>query len=308
MKKVCFLLALLLLLSGCSGDPVATEQTGETTTVPILNSTAATTVPHSAGPSATIHPAYVGCEFFAPEDGVLILREDTVLEDMIIEGDVYITANAAVTFDRVLIRGRLFVHGKLSTVDPCSAGGIFTYKIDDTLCSAYDGICGEIISVKGGMINCVLSEIHVTENALDYAFDAWGKETPEQQPLTEIGSVESGSSSKDPAEVRILSGKQTLAAVVIDSDVYIPADGDISFYSVTVKGNVYVAGKLHFADFGYDYRSKIEGRLYAYNFGIACDAFDGNCGQVTGGPVCCYQAYVVANDALDYAFDTWEKQ
>ena len=126
-------------------------------------------------------------------------------------------------------------------------------------------------------------------------------------PPTEVCAGGASPSGKDPTQVRILSGTQKLINETIRRDVYILPDGEITFINVLILGNVYVAGKLHLYDAGSQYDSKIDGYLYAYDFGVTCEVFDGTHGQITGGPVFC-KGYVVANDALDYAFETWGKQ
>ena len=92
MKKVCFLLAIALLLCGCSGETVPTESTEGTTTAPTVQSTTAPT--ETQWPYA---PEWEGCEVITPEEGVLILHEDETLENKVIDGDIYVTANAVVT-------------------------------------------------------------------------------------------------------------------------------------------------------------------------------------------------------------------
>jgi len=301
MKKVCFLLALLLLLSGCSGGSEPTQPTNETT-APTMQST---TVPTETAFEIPIE--YQHYEVITPENGILILHEDSFFQDTIINGDVYITANAVVTFQNVWVRcGNLYVHGKLISTGKNSAVGIYAYKLDDTLCSAFDGVHGEVIIKNSFGCN---DKPCITVDALDYAFETWGREEPEEQPPTEVRSAVAGPSSIDPSQVRILSGKQTLVLEYIESDVYITFDGDITFCGVSIKGNLYVAGKLHASDYLYQegVKTNVGGYVYAYDFGVTCEAFDGIHGQITGGPVFC-KGYVVADDALDYAFETWGKQ
>jgi len=105
IKKRLFSLIMaltLLLLCGCSGETIPTQPTDETATDPAPTS--------SMMPTETqwYNPEWVGCEVITPEEGVLILREDTVLENTVVDGDVYITANAQVSFVHVWVRGKLF--------------------------------------------------------------------------------------------------------------------------------------------------------------------------------------------------------
>jgi len=136
-----------------------------------------------------------------------------------------------------------------------------------------------------------------------------GKVEPVEQPPKEIQSGTVGVSPIDPAQALILSGKQVLTGQKIHGDVYITSDGDVNFFGVSVSGNLYVAGKLHASDYLYQegVKTNVGGYVYAYDFGVTCEVFDGTHGQITGGPIFC-KGYVVANDALDYAFDTWGKQ
>ena len=306
MKKLCLLLAIALLLSGCSGPVIPTEPTEGTTTVPPVPTTAPT-VPTTSLPQETalqLPPEWYGCEVITPEEGVLILHGNESFQDTVIDGNVYITANANVSFDNVWVRGDLYVHGKLTTTsDSNFAYSVHAYKQNlhqKTVCSAYDGVHGEIIGTMGYLSCCI------TVDALDYAFETWGKVEPVEQPPKEIQSGTVGVSPIDPAQALILSGKQSLTGRKINGDVYITADGDIDFAGVTVFGNLYVAGKLHISKLN-DMMTEISCCIYAYDFGVTCEAFDGTHGQITGEPISC-RGYVVANDALDYAFETWGKQ
>ena len=300
MKKVCFLLALLLLLSGCSGEPVPSQPT---TTEPLPSS--------SAAPTETkwpYNPEWEGCEVITPEEGVLIFYGEETVENKVIDGDIYVTANAVVTLRDVQVAGATYCHGKLILDGRFSLGPLFAYKENNkgyaVVSSSYDGIHGEILygeKAGGGGGKRVF-----TEDALDYAFETWGKAEPVEQPPMEFRGEYRLPSGYDPADVRILSGKQNLISETIDGDVYITSDGDITFYDVKVGGNLYVYGKLNLSTYA-ETENRIGGYLYAYDFGVTCEAFDGTHGQVTGGPVWC-GGYVVANDALDYAFDTWGKQ
>ena len=294
MKKQCMLLILVLLLCGCTGEPTPTQPT---TTEPLPSSS--TSPIETEWPYA---PEFQGCSFITPEDGVFILHENESFEDAILEGDVYITANAKVTFHRVWVRGNLYVHGKLTTTGRFNTYNTYAYKVDNTVCNAYDGIHGEIDHLSGD----ISGEPIVRNDALDYAFETWGKVEPTEQPPTEIRWGDVGVSPRDPAQVRILSGKQSLTGQKINGDVYITSDGDVNFFGVTVFGNLYVAGKLHISKLN-EFKTKVNGCIYAYDFGVTCEAFDGIHGQITGEPIFC-KGYVVANDALDYAFETWGKQ
>jgi len=303
MKKriLSLFLVTVLLLGGCTGEPVPSQPTDEITTRPTMQST---TVPtETEWPYA---PELQGRSIITPEDGVLILNENESFEDAILEGDVYITANAEVSFHNVSVQGNLYVHGKLTYSGSNGATSVYTYKYDDTMCSAYDGIHGKIQCEYMASASFSNSGRYITVDALDYAFETWGKVEPTEQPPTRVWSEEAEPSPYDPAKVTILSGKQTITSKSFPGDVYITADGDVFFADVTVLGNLYVAGKLHLSDM-YGYKTNVQGYVYAYDFGVTCEVFDGTHGQITGGPIFC-KGYVVANDALDYAFDTWGKQ
>ena len=304
--SISLFLAMVVLLVGCTGGLVQ-ESTDETTTTPTVSSA---TVPTEA--EWMNNPEWKWCTAITPEEGVLILHGKEIFQDTVINGDVYITANAAVDFKHVWVRGDLYVHGKLTVTRLNQAYGIYAYKQEDTLCSAYDGIHGEIKTECSGGMNCHVERCCITADALDYAFETWGKVEPIQKPLTEVRPEDLKTvepSPFDPAEARIISGKQALGSEVIKGDVYITSDADITFYSVIIYGNLYVYGKLHVSDLlsHLGENSQIHGCLFAYDFGVTCDAFDGAHGQVTGGPIYC-EEYMVANDALDYAFETWGKQ
>ena len=162
MKKVCFLLALLLLLSGCSGEPVPTQPT---TTEPLPSGSTAPTVPTTTAPAELpfeIPNELSHCEIFTPEDGVLILHGEETIQDKIIVGDVYITANAEVSFSDVEVWGNVYCHGKLTMTGYCVGKHVYAYKESfgrsyEEVCSAYDGVHGEVISFANGGISTTIS-------------------------------------------------------------------------------------------------------------------------------------------------------
>ena len=308
-KRILLLLvSIILLLSGCSGEPTPTEPTDGTTTAPTTVPTTPSTMT-SLEAALQLPPEWLQHEIITPEEGVLILHEDISFQNTVIVGDVYITANAEVTFDHVWVKGNLYVHGRLTASRDNHANRVYAYKYERVLCAAYDGIHGEVVLAEDSYFRTGYAMNYITEDALDDAFSAWGKVEPTEQPPTEIRSGDVGVSPFDPSTVRILSGKQTIVDEKIEGDVYITSTGDITFVNVECHGNLYVYGKLHFLDYGMigNWYTYLPGCIYAYDFVGTCEAFDGVHGQVTGGPVAC-KNYVVANDALDYAFDTWGKQ
>jgi len=308
-KRILLLLVgIILLLSGCSGEPTPTEPTDGTTTAPTTVPTTPSTMT-SLEAALQLPPEWLQHEIITPEEGVLILHEDISFQNTVIVGDVYITANAEVTFDHVWVKGNLYVHGRLTASRDNHANRVYAYKYERVLCAAYDGIHGEVVLAEDSYFRTGYAMNYITEDALDDAFSAWGKVEPTEQPPTEIRSGDVGVSPFDPSTVRILSGKQTIVDEKIEGDVYITSTGDITFVNVECHGNLYVYGKLHFLDYGMigNWYTYLPGCIYAYDFVGTCEAFDGVHGQVTGGPVAC-KNYVVANDALDYAFDTWGKQ
>ena len=189
MRKFLSLLLFctLLLLSGCIGDSAPTDTTAETTTAPTSPSTTV-----SLEAALQLPPEWLQHEIITPEEGVLILYEDASFQNTVIVGDVYITANAEVSFDHVLVKGNLYVHGRLTVHQENHAQKVYTYKYGAILCAAYDGFHGEVILSKDSCFGTGYSAAFITENALDYAFETWGKVEPETSPNTQPNRPSTG--------------------------------------------------------------------------------------------------------------------
>ena len=99
-------------------------------------------------------------------------------------------------------------------------------------------------------------------------------------------------------DVLVISGEYSISDQIIDSDVYITATGRVVMENVVVNGDVYCYGQLDANELYAEY-------VYGYAFGsmYVCDTFDGTHGYITGS-LSCYDL-IIADDALDYAFETW---
>jgi len=105
-----------------------------------------------------------------------------LLHDEIIRGDVYITSGAIVEFEDVWVFGNIYCYGQLKLTnneayrphDDFSknnrADAIYAYSFHES-CDSFDGIHGMVV---GGPITC--SKLIISDNALDYAFQTWGKQ------------------------------------------------------------------------------------------------------------------------------------
>jgi len=326
MKK-CYVYVLLaaLLLSGC-GTVTPTEPTATTAPEPTQESTAATTVP-----TAPTHPGpllvmdYLDSDFanydaikeytvLIPKDGVLILTDEESLEKTFVEGDVYITYTADVSFRDVHVRGKVYCHGILrrsgySVYTVCS---YCTKGTSTKICSAFDGSHGQVIT-ESRSIGC---SDWVGNDVLDYAFETWGNYGLANEPVDLAVSQKRA----DPQVVQhgdrdayIFIGQGLLHDEIIRGDVYITSGAVVEFEDVQVHGNIYCYGQLKLSnDEAYRLHDDLTQNnradaLYAYSFNESCDSFDGVHGLVVGGPITCSKIEI-SDDALDYAFQTWGKQ
>lgn len=181
MKKLLSMLAVFaLLLVGC-GTVSPTEPTATTTPEPTTESTSATTVPQLTFPT---EEKWVW-EEITPENGVLILSGNEIIKDTIIKGDVYITSTGKVTFDRVIVertpesRGNVYCYGQLNLTGGSVPQKIYAYAFGrytsgggmlvGQSCEAFDDEHGFI----GGTVR---GELIISDDALDYAFEKWGKQ------------------------------------------------------------------------------------------------------------------------------------
>jgi len=327
MKRIlCILLVLTLFLSGCAGGPSnttpSTNATGKDD--PVYTACLQT---ESTGP--LLAKDYLGSSFInyfdeiayyevlIPENGVLILNEQKSFENIFIDGDVYITATANITFHNVHVRGKVYCHGTLYQ-SGYSEYQVFSYcekSARTTTCSAYDGSHGQIIckNMYGGIST-------IGEDVLDYAFEKWGNfgpvsEKPDlivsQNPI-EPETVQHGDTSKLYPEAFIFNGEGYVSDKEFFGDVYITSNSVIEFDDVRVFGDIYCYGQLKFSNndtiYTEDFTKNNQAlAIYAYSFQESCESFDGVHGLIVGGPITCTKI-VISDDALDYAFTTFGKQ
>lgn len=100
---------------------------------------------------------------------VLIISGNTPLSGVTINNDVYITYNGVAIFDNVTVNGNIYCYGILKC-SSTTARNIYAY-------SGYNGMfsCSKSDGVRGvsGSISC--NEMYIQDDALDYAFEKWGK-------------------------------------------------------------------------------------------------------------------------------------
>ena len=257
-------------------------------------------------------------EVIIPENGVLILTGEESMEEVFIDGEVYITYNADVSFHNVYVTGKVYCHGVLRG-SGLALYSVFTYYdsfLGGMICSAYDGMHGQFLGAPGSHGGGAA----VGNELLDYAFEKWGNYGPvveqselivSQNPI-EPQVVQHGDTTNYFPNVYIFTGSGLVSNKRIEGDVYITSDAVVEFQGVEVAGNIYCYGQLKLSlDKRYDaHRLSKYNRadaIYAYSFHESCDSFDGVHGLVTGGPVIC-DKIVIADDALDYAFETFGKQ
>lgn len=337
MKKLIYLvLSVLFLFCGCSSvtPTEPTDAADPTTTVttapePTQESTAAATVPTEPGTTGPLlvkdyldqyFAGYADYEVIIPEDGVLILDGQESLSEVYIVGDVYITYNADVSFrDVVVTKGNVYCHGILrrTGINNYEIYGYHTTFNGLKTCSAFDGTHGRIINVAPAE----LRKDYISTDALDYAFETWGNYAPaiehpeitvSTEPIEPL-TLEYVDEFNRTRHVNIFTGKGRISNQKLAGDVYITRDAVIEFEDIRIGGNIYCYGQLKISDdelyglWNDSFEDNACGTIYAYSFNESCDTFDGVHGLVTGGPILC-QKIVIADDALDYAFETFGKQ
>lgn len=103
-------------------------------------------------------------------------------------------------------------------------------------------------------------------------------------------------------DVRIFSGTETISKETIDKDIYITSTGIVIFDNVTIIGDIYCYGQL-------TTKGACSAKdIYAYKYGsmFSCSAFDGTHGKISGSLSC--DKMTITNEALDYAFNKWDKK
>ena len=130
------------------------------------------TEPPATEPPATEPPA-TEPPTTEPSSDVLIISNAQTISNQTINTDVYITSTGVVTFKNVTVNGNVYCYGKL-TVSGGSANNLYAYYWDlggiVSSCDAWDGTHG---LVKGAFSSC--GNVIIKDNALDYAFNKWGK-------------------------------------------------------------------------------------------------------------------------------------
>ena len=183
------------------------------------------------------------------------------------------------------------------------------------MCSAYDGLHGQLLAGNGAKGY----NFTIGNDVLDYAFEKWGNFGSEvecldlqvSQKSIEPQIVQHGDTSNFYPDVYIFSGEGLVTDKIIRGDVYITSKAIIEFEDVQVMGNIYCYGQLKLSN--HESRGDLLSKnnaaniIYAYKFNEDCDSFDGAHGLIVGGPIRC-QKVVISDDALNYAFETFGKQ
>ncbi|MBP3665452.1 MAG: leucine-rich repeat domain-containing protein [Clostridia bacterium] len=104
-----------------------------------------------------------------PSEDVLIICDTQTINNRTIDTDVYITSTGVMILNNVTINGNIYCYGQLKAIN-CIADKVYAYAYGSLMsCGAYDGTHGH---VSGG-IKCI--EIVILDDALDYAFEKWGR-------------------------------------------------------------------------------------------------------------------------------------
>ncbi|MBO5221837.1 MAG: Ig-like domain-containing protein [Clostridia bacterium] len=104
-----------------------------------------------------------------PVSNILIISNTQTISNQTIDTDVYITSTGIATFNNVTVNGNIYCYGQLKC-SGCTANNVYAYAYGSMMsCGAFDGTHGK---VSGG-ISC--NNMTILNNALDYAFNKWGK-------------------------------------------------------------------------------------------------------------------------------------
>ena len=105
----------------------------------------------------------------SPATEVLIISDTQSISNTTIDTDVYITSTGVATFNNVKVKGNIYCYGQLKASN-CTANDVYAYAYGSMMsCEAFDGTHGKI----SGGISC--NKLTILDNALDYAFNKWGK-------------------------------------------------------------------------------------------------------------------------------------
>lgn len=141
-------------------EPVSNSTTTITTTTKATTTTTTTTTTSKATTTTTTTPV--------PAD-VLIISNECTISNQTIDTDVYITSTGVATFENVTVNGNIYCYGQLQC-SSCTANDVYAYAYGSMMsCGAFDGTHGK---VSGGL-RC--NRLTILDDALDYAFNKWGK-------------------------------------------------------------------------------------------------------------------------------------
>ena len=147
-----------------SGDAEETREFVDTETLTTDNSStdSLVTEPIMTEPNET-EPS------IEPSVDVLIICDTQTINNKTIDTDVYVTSTGVLILNDVTINGNIYCYGQLKA-NSCMVDKVYGYAYGSIMsCGAYDGTHGHV----SGSIKC--KEMVILDDALDYAFDKWGK-------------------------------------------------------------------------------------------------------------------------------------
>lgn len=106
-------------------------------------------------------------------DEYLFFGSENTLSNQTINKNIYVGYNGTLTIDNCIINGNVYVYGQLNIIDSTINGSLCGYNAYNGMlsCSSFDGTHGNIQS--SGSLSC--ATINITDSALDYAFENYGK-------------------------------------------------------------------------------------------------------------------------------------
>ena len=102
---------------------------------------------------------------------VLIISDTQTISNQTLDTDVYITSTGVLTFENVIVNGTVYCYGQL-TIKNCTVNELCAYSLGwASAGEVFDGVHGKVAMQGDNKI----SILTITEEALETAFDKWGK-------------------------------------------------------------------------------------------------------------------------------------
>lgn len=120
-----------------------------------------------------IHAKGINNQTPAPSKDCLFLGSESTLSNQTINKNIYVGYDGIVTIDNCTINGNVYVYGQLNIANSTISGSLCGYNAYNGMfsCGSYDGTHGNI--QLSGKVSC--ETINITDSALDYAFNNYGK-------------------------------------------------------------------------------------------------------------------------------------